>query len=112
MLTLGANIHQEQCIPLEEAFHACYENACSKRLTPPPPPPVSTRPLRQFFFLNNEPDEKAEGGEGEQSGGMAMLMRAMEREEHDVGELLIEQARDLKYVLNNVLVACRGFMST
>lgn len=33
------------------------------------------------------------GGSGQSAGGMAMLMRAMEREECEAGTSLVEQAR-------------------
>eukprot|EP00904_Undaria_pinnatifida_P011051 jgi/Undpi1/7076/HiC_scaffold_22.g09550.m1 len=53
--------------------------------------------LQKFFFLDSGPEETTEGqsGEGrngEVSKGMAMLMRAMEREEHEAGTSLMEQA--------------------
>lgn len=47
----------------------------------------------QFFFFDNDPEEDAREGRGGESGGMAMLMRAMEREEYDEGILLMEQVR-------------------
>ena len=47
----------------------------------------------QFFFLDSGSEETAEGSSGEVTRGMAMLMRAMEREEHGTGTSLMEQAR-------------------
>lgn len=49
--------------------------------------------VRQFFFLDSDPAENVEAEGGEQSGAMAMLIRAMEREEREAGTLLMEQVR-------------------
>lgn len=45
--------------------------------------------LLQFFLLEYDPEEE-EGGQS--GGGMAMLVRAMEREEREEGASLMEQA--------------------
>ncbi len=50
----------------------------------------STARCPQFFFVEYDPEEVVQGG-GQGGGGMAMLMRAMEREEHEAGTSLMEQ---------------------
>ncbi|CAM9541979.1 unnamed protein product, partial [Ectocarpus sp. 13 AM-2016] len=51
--------------------------------------------LRKFFFLGHNPEEEVSDAGGETSGGgMAMLMRAMEREEHEEGTSVMEQGEE------------------
>ncbi|CAM9614196.1 unnamed protein product [Ectocarpus sp. 6 AP-2014] len=51
--------------------------------------------LRKFFFLEHNPEEEvSDAGGGTSGGGMAMLMRAMEREEHEEGTSVMEQGEE------------------
>ncbi|CAM9132557.1 unnamed protein product, partial [Scytosiphon promiscuus] len=51
--------------------------------------------LKKFFFLEYDKEEASKAGsEGPGGGGMAMLMRAMEREEWDAGMSLMEQGEE------------------
>ncbi|CAM9133998.1 unnamed protein product [Ectocarpus fasciculatus] len=52
--------------------------------------------LRKFFFLEHNPEEEVSelAGGGTSGGGMAMLMRAMEREEHEEGTSVMEQGEE------------------
>eukprot|EP00903_Cladosiphon_okamuranus_P016069 g14834.t1 len=53
--------------------------------------------LQKFFFVEYDPEEAVQGGAGGQSGGgggMAMLTRAMERQECEAGTSLVEQGEE------------------
>lgn len=60
--------------------------------------------MTQFFFLDNDVEENVEEGGGEKGGGMAMLMRAMEREEREAGTLLMEQVRKHRHKISSRLL--------
>lgn len=81
------------------------------------PTPTYVARSEQFFFLDSGSEDTAaegssgsgEGGSGsngEVTRGMAMLMRAMEREEHGAGTSLMEQARSQYSNDPSIVPAC------